>query len=290
VGGGLIGLVLGMALVRRQGAERRIERTLRSQGLLADGRPDPSPSFWGRMDNLGIAAVQLASISFLGLVAGYVPIRLVPVPDGRCGRPSAADVAGIRDQLRPGVRVSGLRSVRHAGVAYVSGVGPDGAVATWMAYDALDDVVLPLSNAAPLVPGTGSSSSSPVRPEVASAIAEAEGCARDAASEGDGPSLLVAPPVADVAPGTMRLRGAVETSYDGLTASCGDGTALVQLPASAGVLLVRGAAVDVSLPTGVFRGRLGFVDGGRVTVSGSLAPSYGRPTPRLEVTASVPCS
>jgi hypothetical protein len=304
--GVLLGLALGTLLVRRLGTERYVARVLRAQGLLEDGRRDPSPSWTGRLDNYGIASMQLAALAFVGLMAGYLPMRAIPQRDGRCGAPDAANLEALRAELRPGVTVAGLRAVRHQGVTFVAGAVEGHGIVTWQRFGGARKELLfgAEPDTAALTPAIGGGAPFGVGQDPWEALrAKAEGCAREAGRRGDGPTMAVAPPVPAVDAGVVRIRGALVLDARDVVARCpdGTGTSSASIPAIDGgpplALLVRGPKVTVAVagptPRGrIYEGRLGLAFADGLLVEGALPPapgSPGGPGARLEVSARLPC-
>jgi hypothetical protein len=302
IGGGVLGLVLGTVLVRRMGTDRHVRRVLRSQGLLEDGRRDPAPSWTGRLDNYGVASIQMATLAFLGLMAGWLPVQAIPVPRGRCVEPDAAIVARLRAELRPGLRIRGLRAVERKPVTFVAGVVDGRGVVTWQRIAGADGPLLGArADTGVVTPGLGVGVAFGTGDRTWEAPREkVERCAAEAAREGKGPTITVAPPPAEVEAGVVRLRGPVDLELRGVAASCspesGIGSAALSLPAgdSTGFLLVRGPSVTATVvtpgPTGrAYVGRLGAVAGDELLVDGVLGPTGGQPGPPRHVTARLPC-
>lgn len=302
--GGLVGLLLGSLLVRRMGTERHVARVLRSQGLLVDGSRDPHPSWTGRLDNYGVASIQMALIAFLGLVAGVLPAEAGRLIGGTCRPADARTVAALRAELRPGLALSGLRTIEGRDVSFVAGVVEGRGPVTWERLGGADG---PLIGAVPEVgvvtPGLGPVI--PLRPASGGwrrAQRRAAACAERAAARGDGPNVLVAPPTTDVPSGTVQLRGAVDVDLPGVVANCEEPSGVASAgfatpDGGSGFLLVRGPTVTVSFvtpgPSGgagrAFTGRAGAVTAAEVVVAGELRPMGAAPGPGLVVSARLPC-
>lgn len=302
--GGLLGLLLGSLLVRRMGTERYVARVLRAQGLLLDGSRDPSPSWTGRLDNYGVASIQMALIAFLGLVAGVLPAEAGRLVGGTCRPTDARTVAALRAELRPGLALSGLRTIERRDVSFVAGVVEGRGPVTWQRLGGADG---PLIGAVPEV-GVVTPALGPVVPLRAAsggwvrAQRRVVACAERAAARGEGPNVLVALPTTNVPSGTVQLRGAVDLDLTGFMADCDDpsGVASAAFPTpdgSSGFLLVRGPTVTASLvtlgPSGgagrAFTGRAGAVTAAEVVVAGELRPMGVPPGPTLTVAARLPC-
>lgn len=57
--GAILGLVIGNWIVKRQDPENRVAKYLRYHGLLPNGQQDPAPRGFARLDNFGVASMQM---------------------------------------------------------------------------------------------------------------------------------------------------------------------------------------------------------------------------------------
>lgn len=297
LGGVVLGLSIGLLLMARQDPEARVARALRYQGVLPDGSPDPNPRWLARLDNHGVAAVQLATLAMAGIFAGYLPARLVPVPEGRCAVPPPAWLSPIRDELRPGVRLRAVRTVRRGGVAYVSATTDSGDAVSWRRLQELGGRMQGTGPAAAAVaPGLGFGGfHGPGAAPSEETGRAAEACSRAAVANGAlVPTLLVPTPKVGTELGVLRIRGPADFELAGVSASCnGDTLAVVDTGTLEVGLTVTTPKVFVTLQqpgtTLSFLGRIGAIGSGVVTVRGVLPPLAGQTGGSVEVSGRVPC-